>query len=39
MEIVQATRAINSKGDARGAVKEVIVRSYSGETNAPSAPG
>ena len=35
IDIVQATRAINSKGDARGAVKEVIVRNYTDETNAP----
>ena len=28
IDIVQAARAINSKGDARGAVKEVIVRNY-----------
>ncbi len=28
IDIVQATRAINSKGDARGAVREVVVRNY-----------
>jgi hypothetical protein len=38
IDIVQATRAINSKGDARGAVKEVIVRNYTDETNAPPLP-
>ena len=38
IKIVQATRAINSKGNGRGAVKEVIVRNYTDEINIPSAP-
>lgn len=38
IKIVQATRAINSKGDARGVVEEVIVRNYTDEINIPSAP-
>lgn len=38
IEIVQATRAINSKGDARGAVKEVIVHNYTDETKLPALP-
>jgi hypothetical protein len=38
IDIVQATRAINSKGDARGAVKEVIVRNYTDSTNSSPLP-
>lgn len=38
IEIVQATRAINSKGNARGAVKEVIVRNYTDGANVSPLP-
>ncbi len=38
IQIVQATRAINSKGDARGAVKEVIVRNYEDKTASSPLP-
>ena len=38
IDIVQATRAINSKGNAHGAGKEVIVRNYTDESNVPPLP-
>ena len=32
IDTVQAMRAINSKGDARGGVRKVVVRNYAGLT-------